>query len=112
MFTKKGDAAILTKLREAPEQYRVIGERLHSIIRESAPSLEPIVRWGLPFYIKDGKDICYIKPDKDFIAFGFGEVVNPAREEGANMHPVALTITSLDAATEAKIRALVEKAVA
>jgi hypothetical protein len=112
MFTKKGDAAVLAKLSEAPAQYREIGERLHSIIRESAPSLEPIVRWGLPFYVKDGKDICYIKPDKDFIAFGFGEVVNPAREEGAHMHPVAWTITSLDAATEAKIRALVEKAVA
>ena len=39
--------------------------------------------------MKNGKDICYIKPDKDFIAFGFGEVVNPAREEGAHMHPVA-----------------------
>ncbi len=58
------------------------------------------------------KDICYIKPDKDFIAFGFGEAVNPAREEGGHMHPVAWTITLLDAATEAKIRALVEKAVA
>jgi hypothetical protein len=58
-----------------------------------------------------GKDICYIKPDKDFIAFGFGEVVNPTREEGANMHPVAWTLTSLDAATEEKIRALVQKAV-
>ncbi|CAN7333371.1 DUF1801 domain-containing protein [Arthrobacter sp. LjRoot78] len=88
-----------------------LGNACTGIIRESAPSLEPIVRWGLPFYVKDGKDICYIKPDKDFIAFGFGEVVNPAREEGAHMHPIAWTITSLDAATEAKIRALVEKAV-
>jgi hypothetical protein len=61
--------------------------------------------------VKNGKDICYIKPDKDFIAFGFGEVVNPTREEGANMHPVAWTFTSLDAATEEKIRALVQKAV-
>lgn len=112
MFTKKGDDAVLAKLREAPVQYREIAERLHTIIRESAPSLEPIVRWGLPFYVRDGKDVCYIKPDKDFIAFGFGEVVNPAREEGAHMHPVAWTITSLDAATEARIRALVEKAVA
>jgi hypothetical protein len=67
---------------------------------------------GAPFYVKNGKDICYIKPDKDFIAFGFGEVVNPAREEGAQMHPVAWTLTSLDAAAEAKIRALVKKAVA
>jgi hypothetical protein len=112
MFTKKGDAAVLAKIGDAPAQYREIGERLHSIIRESAPSLEPIVRWGLPFYVKNGKDICYIKLDKDFIAFGFGEDVNPAREEGAHMYPVAWTLTSLDAATEAKIRAFVKKAVA
>jgi len=50
--------------------------------------------------------------DKNFIAFGFGEDVNPAREEGAHMHPVAWTLTSLDAATEARIRTLVKKAVA
>src|SRR5690606_36372320 len=104
MFTKKGDAAVLAKLREAPALYREIGERLHSIIRENAPSLEPIVRWGLPFYVKDGKDVCYIKPDKDFIVFGFGETVNPAREEDGNMHPVALTLSGLDAATEDRIR--------
>jgi hypothetical protein len=112
MFTKKGDAAVLAKLGEAAAPYREIGERLHGIIRESAPSLEPIVRWGLPFYVKDGKDICYIKPGKDFIAFGFGESVNPAREDGAHMHPIAWNITSLDAVTEARIRGLLEKAVA
>lgn len=112
MFTKKGDAAVLAKLGEAPAPYREIGERLHRIIRESAPSLEPIVRWGLPFYVKDGKDVCYIKPGKGFIAFGFAEVVNPAREAGADMHPVAWTLTALGAATEARIRALVTKAVA
>lgn len=112
MFTKKGDAAVLAKLAEAPAQYREIGERLHRIIRETAPSLQPIVRWGLPFYVKDGKDVCYIKTDKTFIAFGFGEDVNPAREQGAHMHPVAWTLTGLDEATEAKIRASLKKAVA
>ncbi|MBM6620533.1 DUF1801 domain-containing protein [Micrococcaceae bacterium RIT802] len=112
MFTKKGDTAVLAKLSGAPAPYAEIGERLHNIIRESAPSLEPIVRWGLPFYVKDGKDVCYIKPDKDFITFGFGEVVNPTREEDAHMHPVAWTITSLDDATEDRIRALVKKAAA
>lgn len=112
MFTKKGDAAVLAKLRAAPPPHREIGERLHGIIRESAPALEPIVRWGLPFYVKDGEDICYIKPDKNYIAFGFGEVVNPAREEGAHMHPVAWTLTSLDEATEERIRELVKKAAA
>jgi hypothetical protein len=85
MFTKKGDAAVLAKLGDAPEQYREIGKRLHSIIRESAPSLEPIVRWGLPFYTKNGKDICYIKPDKDFIAFGFGRSREP-RTRGGRSH--------------------------
>ena len=110
MFTKKGDAAVLAKLADAPDEYREIGERLHAIIRESAPSLEPIVRWGLPFYVKDGKDICYIKPDKEFIAFGFGEVVNPTLEEGTSMHPVAWTLTALDETAETTIRALVEKA--
>lgn len=44
MFTKKGDAAVLSKLSDSPSEYRAIGERLHSIVRESAPSLEPIVR--------------------------------------------------------------------
>lgn len=61
--------------------------------------------------MKDGKDVCYIKPDKHFIAFGFAEVVNPARENGASMNPAAWTLTSLDDPTEAKIRALIKKAV-
>jgi hypothetical protein len=112
MFTKKGDAAVMAKLGEAPAQYREIGQRLHGLIRENAPSLEPIVRWGLPFYVKDGTDICYIKTGKDFIAFGFGEAVNPAYEDSAHMHPVVWNITSLDAATEATISGLIKKAVA
>lgn len=112
MFTKKGDAAVLAKLGEAPAQYREIGQRLHALVRENAPSLEPIVRWGLPFYVSGGVDVCYIKTGKDFIAFGFGEALNPAREEGANMHPVVWNITSLDAATEAEIGELIRKAIA
>jgi hypothetical protein len=110
MFTKKGDEAVLAKIADAPEQYREIGERLHHVIRESAPSLEPTIRWGLPFYVKNGKDVCYIKIGKDFIAFGFGEGDNPTRAEDAHMHPVAWTLTSLDASTEARIGALVKKA--
>lgn len=112
VFSKKGDAAALAKLGEAPEPYRAIGLRLHEIIRESAPSLEPVVRWGLPFYVRDGVDVCYIKAGKDFIAFGFGEAINPAFREGAAMHPVVWNLTGLDAETEATIRDLVAKATA
>jgi hypothetical protein len=112
MFTKKGDAAVLAKLGEAPAEYAEIGRRLHALVRENAPSLEPVVRWGLPFYVSDGRDICYIKTGKNFIAFGFGEALNPAHEEGVHMHPVVWNITSLDAATEARISALISKAVA
>lgn len=112
MFEKKGDAAVLAKLGEAPEEYREIGQRLHELVRKNAPSLEPIVRWGLPFYVKDGKDICYIKPGKDFIAFGFSEALNPARKEGVSMHPVVWNIASVDAATEAEISELIRKAAA
>jgi len=110
IFGKKGDEAVRNKLASAQAPYQEIALRLHEIIRESAPSLEPVVRWGLAFYVKDGKDVCDIKPDKGFLAFGFGEVVNPAFEEGAQMHPVAWTITALDEATEEKIRGLVRKA--
>ncbi|MFJ3959178.1 DUF1801 domain-containing protein [Arthrobacter sp. NPDC090010] len=111
LFSKKGDDAALAKLREAPAPYAEIGERLHGIIRENAPQLEPVVRWGLPFYVRNGEDICYIKTGKDYIAFGFGESVNPARQEGANMHPIVWNITALDPGTEATISDLVRKAV-
>lgn len=110
MFKKKGDEAILARIAEAPDELREIAERLHEIIRESAPSLEPIVRWGIPFYVKDGQDVCYIKVDKDFIAFGFGEVSSPTRDEGDHLHPVAWTVSSLDSESEARIGALVKKA--
>ena len=73
--------------------------------------LEPVVRWGLPFYVRDGKDVCYIKTGADFLAFGFGEDVNPAYREGASMHPIVWNITALDPETEATLRELLRKAV-
>lgn len=112
MFKKKGDDAVLAKLGDAPAPFSEIGQRLHHIITESAPELEPVVRWGLAFYVKDGQDVCYVKPDKNFIVFGVGETLNSAREDGATLHPVAWTVTSVDAATEDSIRTLVKNAVA
>lgn len=112
MFSKKGDSAVLAKLGDAPAPYKEIGLRLHDIIRENAPSLEPVVRWGIPFYTSGGTDVCYLKAGKDFIVFGFDEAINPAYDEAASMHPVVWSITSLDPPTEALIAELVRKAVA
>lgn len=111
MFKKKGDEAVLGKLGDAPAPFNDIGQRLHHIITESEPELEPVVRWGLAFYVKDGEDVCYVKPDKKFIVFGVAEALNPAREDGASMHPVAWTVTSVDTATEERISGLVRTAV-
>lgn len=110
MFKKKGEIAVLAKLGDAPAPFSELGQRLHRIISASGPELEPVVRWGVAFYVENGEDICYIKPDKNFLVFGVAEGLNPTREDGVNMHPVAWTVSSLDAATEAKIGALVKQA--
>lgn len=111
MFGKKGETAVLAKLAQAEAPYREIGERLHALIREHAPALEPILRWGIPFYARNGEDVCYIKSDKGFLVFGFGESINPGFVEGEGMHPVVWSITALDAASEARIVELLKKAV-
>lgn len=112
VFTKKGEAAVLANIASMPPQHRELAERLHRVIRENGPSLEPVVRWGLAFYRKDGKDVCYLKSGDGFLAFGFAEVVTATREDGASMHPVAWVVTTLDKATEARVGALVRKAAA
>lgn len=111
MFKKKGDSAVLAKLGDAPAPFGEIGKRLHRVITESAPGLEPVVRWGLAFYVEDGEDICYLKPDEKSIVFGVGELRNPVPEDGTNMQPVAWTVTSLDPATEERVRDLVAQAI-
>src|SRR5690606_26403166 len=112
IFSKKGDAEVLKKLADAPGPYREIGERLHAIIRENAPELEPVLRWGIPFYTRAGKDVCYIKSGDGFLVFGFDETINPAYAEVESLHPVVWSVTSLDDDTEARITALVKQAVA
>ena len=111
MFGKKGESAVVAKLAEAPAPYREIGERLHAIIREGAPDLEPVLRWGIPFYTRGDQDVCYIKSGKDFIVFGFGESINPAFSEDECLHPVVWNITALDAAAEERIADLVKRAI-
>ncbi|MFJ2617953.1 DUF1801 domain-containing protein [Glutamicibacter sp. NPDC087344] len=112
IFAKKGDDAVAAKLESASAPYREIGLRLHEIIKEEAPSLQPVLRWGIPFYTRGKEDVCYIKSGDDYLVFGFGETINPAYSEGAALHPVVWSITSLDDAAEQQLRALISKAVA
>jgi hypothetical protein len=103
---------VLAKLAEMPDSDRAIGERLHAIIKASAPSLSPKLWYGMPAYAKDGKVVCFFQGAHKFktryATFGFNESAN--LDEGT-MWPTAYALTTLTAADEAQISALVKKAV-
>jgi hypothetical protein len=107
-----GERAVLAKLAEMPEPDRAMGERLHAIIKASAPDLSPRTWYGMPAYAKDGKVVCYFTPASKFkeryATFGFNDVAN--LDEGT-MWPTSFALTELTAADEARIAALVKKAV-
>jgi uncharacterized protein YdhG (YjbR/CyaY superfamily) len=107
-----GEDAVLAKLAEMPAPDRALGERLHTIIKASAPALSPRLWYGMPAYAKDGKVVCFFQSAQKFntryATFGFNDKAN--LDEGA-MWPVAFALTELTAADEARIGALVKKAV-
>jgi len=107
-----GESIVLAKLAEMPEADRVLGERLHAIIKASAPALSPRTWYGMPAYAKDGKVVCFFTPASKFkeryATFGFNATAN--LDEG-NMWPTSFALTELTAAEEARIAALVKKAV-
>src|SRR3989442_5951366 len=107
-----GESAVLAKIAEMPEPDRTMGKRLHAIIKESAPVLSPRLWYGMPAYAKDGKDVCFFQPAQKFktryATFGFSDKAN--LDEGA-LWPVAFALKELTATEEARISALVKKAV-
>jgi uncharacterized protein YdhG (YjbR/CyaY superfamily) len=108
----EGEADVLAKIAEMAEQDRAMAERLHAIIKESAPTLSPRTWYGMPAYAKDGKIICFFQPAQKFksryATFGFND--DAYLDEG-RMWPTAFALTELTAAEEARIGALVKKAV-
>ena len=106
-----GEGAVLAKIAEMPGSYRAMGERLHAIIRASAPSLVPRVWYGMPGYAKNGKVVCFFQSAHKFntryATFGFNDTAN--LDESA-MWPTAFALKELTAAEEARISALVKKA--
>ena len=107
-----GESAVLAKIAEMPEPDRAMGERLHAIIKASAPALSPRLWYGMPAYAKDGKVVCFFQSAQKFktryATFGFMHEAN--LDEGA-MWPTAFALKELTAAEEARIGALVKKAV-
>jgi uncharacterized protein YdhG (YjbR/CyaY superfamily) len=106
-----GESDVLAKIAEMPESDRRMAERLHAIIKASAPSLSPKLWYGMPAYAKDGKVVCFFQSGQKFktryATLGFNDKAN--LDEGA-MWPTAFALTKLTADDEARIEALVKKA--
>ena len=107
----EGERAVLAKIAEMPDTDRVLAERLHALIKASAPALSPRTWYGMPAYAKDGKVLCYFTPASKFkeryATFGFNDAANL---DDGTMWPTSFALTELTAADEARIGALVKKA--
>jgi uncharacterized protein YdhG (YjbR/CyaY superfamily) len=107
------ESDVLAKIAEMPKSDRVMAERIHAIIKASAPALSPRTWYGMPAYAnQDGKVVCYFTPAAKFkeryATFGFNA---DARLDEGTMWSTSWALTKLSAADEAKIGALVKKAV-
>ena len=106
-----GESDVLAKIAEMPKSDRVMAERLHAIIKASAPDLTPRTWYGMPAYSKDDKVVCFFRPAYKFkdryATFGFND---KAKLDQGSMWPTAFALKELTAADEAKIGALVKKA--
>jgi uncharacterized protein YdhG (YjbR/CyaY superfamily) len=107
-----GEGEVLAKIAEMPEADRTMAERLHAIVKASAPALSPRTWYGMPAYAKDGNVVCFFQSAGKFktryATFGFSDKAN--LDEG-DVWPVAFALKELTAAAEARIGALVKKAV-
>ena len=106
-----GESAVLAKIAEMPQPDRALGERLHAIIKASAPVLSPRLWYGMPAYAKDGNVVCFFQSAQKFktryATLGFSD---KASLDDGTMWPTAFALTELTAADEARIAALVKKA--
>jgi uncharacterized protein YdhG (YjbR/CyaY superfamily) len=107
-----GESDVLAKIAEMPQPDRVMAERLHAIVKASAPDLSPRTWYGMPAYAKDGKVVCFFTPAAKFkeryATFGFNAEANL---DDGNMWPTSFALKKLTAADEKRIAALVKQAV-
>jgi len=107
-----GESEVLAKIAALPATDRAMAKRLHAIIKASAPALSPKTWYGMPAYAKDGKIVCFFQSAQKFktryATLGFNDA---ARLDEGNMWPTAFALMKLTPADEARIGALVKKAV-
>ena len=107
-----GESAVLAKIAEMRGPDRAMAKRLHAIVKASAPDLSPKTWYGMPAYAKDGKVVCFFQSAEKFnsryATFGFSDEAN--LDEGT-MWPTSFALKKLTTADEARIAALVERAV-
>jgi hypothetical protein len=107
-----GESALLAKIAEMPGPERLMARRLHAIITAEAPALWPRTWYGMPAYARDGKVVCFFQSAQKFksryATFGFSD---EARLDEGSMWPTAFALKELTAVEEARIGALVRKAV-
>ncbi len=112
LLGKDGESDVLAKLAEMPQLDRSMAERLHAIIKASAPALSPKLWYGMPAYARGGKVVCFFQGAAKFktrySTFGFSDEAN--LDDGA-LWPVAFALKELTAAEEEKIATLVKRAV-
>jgi|SRR5579875_1444326 len=111
-YERHGLIRSLEKIAEMPERGGAMAERLHGIIKASAPALSPRTWYGMPAYAKDGNVVCFFQPSQKFktryATLGFSDKANL---EDGNMWPNSFALTELAAADEARVAALIKKAV-
>ena len=107
-----GEADVLAKIAQMPEPDRAMARRLHALIRAAAPGLAPRTWYGMPAYAKDGNVLCFFQPGSKFktrySTLGFSD---KAKLDDGAMWPSTYALAKLTAAEEARITALVRKAV-
>jgi uncharacterized protein YdhG (YjbR/CyaY superfamily) len=107
-----GESDVLAKIAEMPESDRALAERLHAIVKASAPDLSPRTWYGMPAYAKDGKVVCFFQSAQKFktryATFGFSDKANLDQDA---MWPTSFALKGLTPDAEKKIGALVKKAV-
>jgi uncharacterized protein YdhG (YjbR/CyaY superfamily) len=107
-----GESALLAKIAEMPKADRDLAKRLHAIVKANAPDLSPKTWYGMPAYAREGKVVCFFqsadKFNSRYATFGFSD---EAKLDKGTMWPTYFALKELTAADEAKIAALVKKAV-